>query len=339
MNLVVNYVKTLIPASWRTSPSGWTSGNCPVCVINGQARPDTKGRGGFSFDEDKFQYHCFNCGFKTGFHQGGKVNTRLKTLLKQFGASENDIQRLQLEVLREQDVASLLLKQERRQNLVIDWPDCELPPNTRTIMMGLVSNDNESQCAEAAEYLINRGFDVTDERFLYSDSRTPGLMNKRFIIPFTYKNRVVGYTARWIGQPPKGVPKYYNKQPANNFVYGLDRQTEDKQIVIVTEGQLDAIITDGVAIGSNNINEDQANVIHSLNKQVIVLPDADKSGMSMVNAAIEHGWAVSFPEWEDCKDASDALTKYGRLYTIRSILDSSIDNPTKIKVIAKKYCK
>ena len=28
-------------------------------------------------------------------------------------------------------------------------------------------------------------------------------MNRRVIIPFTYKNEVVGYTARWIGTPQK----------------------------------------------------------------------------------------------------------------------------------------
>ena len=34
-------------------------------------------------------------------------------------------------------------------------------------------------------------------------------MNRRVIIPSTYKNEVVGYTARWI-EPPKEVAKYYN---------------------------------------------------------------------------------------------------------------------------------
>ena len=61
--------------------------------------------------------------------------------------------------------------------------------------------------------------------------------------------------------------------------------------------------------------------------------------MRMVNTAIERGWGVSFPDWDNCKDAGDAVTKYGMLYTIRSILDSTITNTTKIKVMAKGYCK
>jgi DNA primase len=333
---MLEYIRTLIPPSWRTSPAGWTSGNCPVCTQNGQARPDTKGRGGFSFNDDKFQYHCFNCGFKTGFHIGGRVNNRLKQLLKAFGASENDIHRLQLEVMREQDVATLLLKQERRQKLVIDWPTVELPEGALPFMD---HEEIDTDWINAAEYLTKRGFDIEDDRLQFSFSKAPARMNKRFIIPFYYQGRVVGYTARWVGKTPEGMPKYYNQQPPKNFVYGLDRQTADKQIVIVTEGQLDAIVTDGIAIGSNKINEDQADIIHSLQKHIVVLPDADKPGMAMVDAAIENNWSVAFPEWEDCKDAGDALTKYGKLYTMRSILDSIVTNPTKIQVLAKKYCK
>ena len=86
-----------------------------------------------------------------------------------------------------------------------------------------------------------RGFDITDNRLWYSDTKTPARMYKRFIVPFFYKGIPVGYTARWIGNPPEGMPKYYNQQPKNNFVYGLDSQTKDKNVVIVTEGQLDAI--------------------------------------------------------------------------------------------------
>ena len=69
------------------------------------------------------------------------------------------------------------------------------------------------------------------------------------------------------------------------------------------------------------------------------MPDADSSGMKMVNKAVERGWGVAFPDWDNCKDAADAAMKYGRLYTLRSILDSVVTNTTKIKVLAKGYCR
>jgi len=335
MTVVLDYVKTLVPVNWRSSPSGWTHGNCPMCITNGQARPDTKGRGGFHFDEDKFQYNCFNCNYKTGFHVGGKINYKLEKLLKTFGASENEVQKLKIELLKHADVAELLIRKEKKENIVIDWEEITLPEETKSFRE---YNTPQEKFIEAATYLHDRGFDPMDDRFMYSTTKQHGRMNNRIMIPFRYKNKVVGYTARWIGTPPKGMPKYYNKQPKKDFVYGLDRQTSDKDIVIVTEGQLDAIVTDGIAIGSNNCNEEQANIIDNLKKRVIVLPDADKSGMRLVNAAIKYGWEVSFPEWDNCKDAGDAQMKYGRLFTVKSILQNTTKGQTKIKIIAKGYC-
>lgn len=337
MALITDYVRSIIPLDWKTTPSGWSHGNCPMCIVNGESRPDSKGRGGFRFEDEKFQYNCFNCGYATGWSPGKRMSFRLKKLLQQFGADESDVQRLQLELIREDEMAAILYRQQRRDApVVIDWPELELPEGALPFM-DYTEPDND--WIAAAEYLTQRGFDITDERFLYSPAKLPARMNKRFIVKFTYQGRVVGYTARWVGTPPKEITKYYLKQPPKNFVYGLDRQTADKSVVIVTEGPLDAIVTDGVAVGSNSMNIEQGNIIDSLNKRVILLPDRDKAGVKLVEAAIERGWHVSFPEWEDCKDAGDAQIKYGRLFTVKSILDGAISNPTKIRVLAQRYCR
>ena len=72
----------------------------------------------------------------------------------------------------------------------------------------------------------------------------------------------------------------------------------------------------------------------------MLLPDFDKSGMDTVNVAVRRGWAVSFPEWEDdIKDASDAVMRYGRLFTVKSVLQSIETNATKIKILAKARCR
>ncbi|MDA9302713.1 hypothetical protein N8072_00895 [bacterium] len=337
MTLIIDYAKTLIPVNWKHSPNGWVSGNCPMCVVNGESRPDTKSRGGFHFEEEKFQYNCFNCGYSTGWSAGKKLSHRLKKLLLRLGADESDVQRLTLELMREDELASILYKQNKRDTpVVIDWPEMQLPEGTMPFMD---HPEIGNPWIEAAEYISERGFNVEDHRFQFTNEKIPARMNKRVILPFYYNKRVVGYTGRWVGSPPDGMPKYYNKQPPKNFVYGLDRQTADKRVVIVTEGILDAIVTDGVAIGSNNINDDQANIIDSLNKRVILLPDADSAGAKFVDTAIERGWGVAFPEWSNCKDAGDAMETYGRLFTVKSILDSTIANPTKIKVMTQRYCK
>lgn len=336
MPVLTDYVRQIIPVNWIPAPSGWIHGNCPVCIVNGESRPDSKGRGGFKFDGQGFGYHCFNCGYTARWEPGSRFSGKLKKLFQQFGVQEADIQRLALELLREEDVSVIIEKKKNKKKVIIDWEEMQLPANAKPFTEW-EDDKATDEMLQAIEYLAKRGFNPGDQRFMYSDAVRPGLMKKRFIIPFTYKGKVVGYTARWIGDVPEGTAKYFNQQPKNNFVYGLDRQ-QDKTIVIITEGPMDAIVTDGIAIGNNNINEQQADIIDNLNKDVILLPDADKSGRDAIYTAIDRGWKVSFPEWHDCKDASDAMEKYGRLYTIRTILDSAISNPIKIKVKMKGYC-
>ena len=77
-----------------------------------------------------------------------------------------------------------------------------------------------------------------------------------------------------------------------------------------------------------------------LNRQIIVVPDRDKPGEKLINQAIEFGWGVAFPEWhEDVEDTADAVAKYGRLFTMKSILKSTETNKLKIEsrtIILKK---
>ena len=158
-------------------------------------------------------------------------------------------------------------------------------------------------------------------------------------MPYRYQSKIVGNTARWIGDVPnKETSKDYVQQP-KNFVYGLGKRA-DKKITIVTEGQIDAIAVDGVAIGSNNMSLEQSKIIEKTGNHIILLPDADKSGLKLVRQALDRGWSVSFPPWDDdVKDAADAVKKYGRLFTVKTIIDFSINNTTKAEVLAKGYCK
>lgn len=354
MALILDFTKALVPVNWRQTPSGWISGNCPVCVLNGHS-PDTRGRGGFLFTDEKFQYHCFNCNFNAGWNpESRSLSDHTQKLFKAFGAYESDIQRLKLQILEERDLATVLSMQKAKDEpVVINWQEIELPKGAKPISE---YTEVTPELEKVIEYMVSRGLDPMDDRFYYSPAISPARMKNRFIMVFKYKGKIVGYTARWSGNPPsKEVPKYFTKQPKKNFVYGLDDQVWNKKFVILTEGQLDAYYTDGIAIGSNNINDSQANIIDSLGKKVILVPDMDPSAVKMkkttkgyevdeysnltVNMAINRDWYVSFPEWNDCKDVGDAVEKYGRLFTVKSILKNATNNPTKIQVLAKKYCK
>jgi DNA primase len=94
---------------------------------------------------------------------------------------------------------------------------------------------------------------------------------------------------------------------------------------------------DGVAVLSNECSEVQADIIESLGKEVIVVPDTDKSGSKLVDQALEYGWAVSYPVWQkDYKDVSDAVKELGKLFVLKSILDAKETGRLKIELLKKR---
>ena len=63
------------------------------------------------------------------------------------------------------------------------------------------------------------------------------------------------------------------------------------------------------------------------------MPDADKAGAKLVDAAVEYGWSVSFPVWQEThKDVASAVESYGKLFVIKSILAAKQSNKLKIEL-------
>jgi DNA primase len=182
------------------------------------------------------------------------------------------------------------------------------------------------------EYMSARNLNIDDTDYYWSPSLG---YRDRLIIPFYYEKRIVGWTARTI--TPDKQPKYLTEsQPG--YVYGLDEQSPNKIFVIVVEGPVDAIHVDGCALTGSEINDQQALLINRLNKDVIVVPDRDTAGSKLIEAAIERGWGVSMPNWgPGIKDVGDAVSKYGRLYTLYSIASAAESSPLKIRLRAKKW--
>ena len=337
--IALDFIRQQIPHGWRQTPSGWISGNCPMCSSRGH-RADTRGRGGIMFVDDKFQYNCFNCGYKTGWSPGRRINDRLKELLINFGTDPAQIQRVNFELLKEAevaDVAKQFLTSEKTDEVKVVWKETALPPYSKLLQdvnTAELTYDELEKFVIACEYITSRNLDFYDKWHWSPHSH----FVNRIILPFYHNSLTVGYTARWaLPERNAEMPKYYLSSP-KNFVYNLDDQS-NKQYVIVTEGQLDALLVGGVALNGNTPNPTQCSLIDQLGKEIILLPDFDKAGMETVKVAIKRGWSVSFPPWEDCKDAGDAVAKYGRLFTVRSILDSVETSSTKIQILAKQYCR
>jgi hypothetical protein len=331
MHFFVDFVRSRIPMRWKQNSSGWTTGNCPVCVEMGQPRPDTKGRAGFQIHNDEWGYHCFNCKVATRWNKGQLLNAKQKMLLRGFGCTDHELQRLNIELMRDQETALLLNP----------TPDLPAPFSPAWKTVDLPNKSEHITAAETVTTSLSAGLQMLADRGLthhtdWAYSRDLP-MRKRIILPYRYNGHCVGYAARYIGTPPAGTPKYLVQRP-KGFVFNLDRQHNNRDFVIVTEGDFDALTLDGVALGSNSVSEEQASLIRQLRRRIILLPDADSAGKELIDPAIREGWNVSFPEWMDThKDANSAAQEYGRIFVLRSIIESATNNPSKIQLLAKKY--
>jgi len=324
MSIVSEVLTAYLPAKRKTTPSGWTSFNAPCCQHNGNTA-DTRGRGGLITQGDTISFHCFNCGYKASWQPGRPVSQKLRKLLTWLNAPDDVINKLTLDVMRVNEGVEV---QQRK----IELPTFEtvpLPPDA--VKLVNITEFNKFSMA-ILEYMSARNLNIDDTDYYWSPSLG---YRDRLIIPFYYEKRIVGWTARTI--TPDKKPKYLTEsQPG--YVYGLDEQSPNKIFVIVVEGPVDAIHVDGCALTGSEINDQQALLINRLNKDVIVVPDRDTAGSKLIEAAIERGWGVSMPNWgPGIKDVGDAVSKYGRLYTLYSIASAAESSPLKIRLRAKKW--
>jgi hypothetical protein len=235
--------------------------------------------------------------------------------------SSQEIQKLNLAAMKQQTMEKTL------PGLNFELEERVLPGDARPL----------DQCPEAEvvpikKYILDRGLGLDWYPWHWTDEKG---YTDRVLIPFYHMGKIVGYTARKI---TAGKPKYLtHSQPG--YVFNMDQQTEDydRQYIIVVEGQMDAIAIDGVAIMSNDVSATQAARISAVNRQVIVVPDRDRAGAKLLTAALTHEWSVSLPPWgDDVKDAADAVKKYGRLYTLTTILHYRETNKIKIQLMKRQ---
>jgi len=326
MTLVVDKFKSLLPPRTKTSPSGWLSFNAPCCHHRGHGQ-DTRKRAGIRF-VDGFVYNCFNCKYTASWQPGRPISEKLKTLCQWLGAGQDDIGQLVFEALKTE--AADYIPEESSPK--VDFTEKPLPEDSRTLYNWALEpkglpEDLFKNLTDVIQYVIDRGFDPQDSRFFWSPSAG---YSDRLIICFYYGGRIVGNTARKIRD---GRPKYLSDHHPQ-FVFNMDEQADENRYVFVCEGPLDAISVGGLALMTNDISDQQARIINSLGKQVIVIPDQDQAGIALINKAIEYNWSVAFPNWDPAvKDAADAVGKYGRLFVTVDAVKTAQSGEIKISVM------
>ena len=281
-------------------------------------------------------YHCFNCGFKASYVIGRKLSYKMRQFMGYIGIPDDTIKKLAIEALREEEGD---VKYEKKK--FITFKKKELPKQTRKLdswlekyTVGTLTQEQQKNVDTLLNYLSGRGIGPDWYDFMYSDQKFWDV-DKRVLIPFYWKGDIVGFTGRMFQQSDK-VKYYTDVQPG--YVFNMDAQDWTRKFVIVTEGPFDAITISGVSILGSEINDIQRELINGLGRQVIVVPDRDAPGEKLINQAIEFGWSVAFPEWDKTVgDVADAVLKYGRLFTIQSILKTTESSKLKIDLKRKMY--
>jgi len=336
MNLIQNTVLTSLPAGRKKTPSGWISFNAPCCIHNGESA-DKKKRGGIMTSADgTISFHCFNCGFKANYVIGRKLNQKMRTFMSYIGIADDTIRKMAIEAMREEEGEG---KYEKKK--FVSFNKRDLPVATRKLehwlekMLETGLSPEDSTCIDKLlKYLESRGIGPDWYDFMYSSNKNWDV-NKRLLIPFYWRGDIVGFTGRMFEQSDK-VKYYTDVQPG--YVFNMDAQDWARKFVLVTEGPFDAITVSGVSILGSEINDTQRELIDGLGRQVIVVPDRDAPGEKLINQAKDFGWSVAFPEWGDgVNDVADAISRYGRLFVIQSILKTTESSKLKIDLKRKMY--
>jgi hypothetical protein len=260
----------------------------------------------------------------------------MRQFMSYIGIPDDTVRKLAIEAMREEESDA---KYEKKK--FVTFKNRALPKNAHKLDVWLekyVAKDlNESQWQKIdglLKYLESRGIGPEWYDFMYSPDQYWDV-NRRLIIPFYWRGDVVGFTGRMFEKSDK-VKYYTDVQPG--YVFNMDAQDWTRKFVIVTEGPFDAISVSGVSILGSEINEIQRELIDGLGRKAIVVPDRDAPGEKLINQAIEFGWSVAFPEWDKTVgDVADAVLKYGRLFTIQSILKTTESSKLKIDLKRKMY--
>ncbi len=323
-----------LPWKKKNTPSGWISFNAVCCHHNGQ-RQDDRGRGGIlPTGENGISYHCFNCGYTASWQPGRRINYKMRKLMSWLGFNDDEIRRLSLFALSTLDT-SVEIKKQVLKELPKFEPKNPCPGRSIESWLndGYISEENYNSLESAIHYLDSRGLGERLDQFFWTDD---DILRNRVLVPFTWLDKPMGYSGRLFTEGPKKV-KYLSSYPSG-ILWGYDQQQANAKFCIVVEGLLDAVSIDGIGICSNEVSENQAIIIDSLDREVIVVPDRDKAGLSMIKNAIDFNWNVAFPDWgEGVKDVADAVANYGQLFTMKMILNSVETSNLKIQLMSKKW--
>lgn len=320
---------------------GWQKFNAVCCNHNGGHRPDTKSRGGIlSNGNGEVVYNCFNCEYKTGWTPGRNLSRGMKNVLQWAGVPMNVVKKLEFDVWLLKDALSDTSSPDIlpfKPKPVMDFKEVDLPKGSKHFKEWIFSDNPPSEFLDVLSYASTRLYgDIMNYDLYWTPiSRQPELkvndLSNRLIIPFKWNNKTVGWTGRSV-KNTKAV-RYFSSEP-HDYMFNTESVNENDQYIFVSEGPLDALAIDGIGMLGDRCSAPMAQWLNCQDKDIIVVPDRTNRGGKLVDTALSNGWYVTYPEWgEGIKDACDAVHKFGKLFTVQSILRYSTKDKIKINVL------
>lgn len=314
-DLVRKYINIIHPSS------SWNRVYCAVC---GDGTHEKGPRGGWKFSGDMAAYHCFNCGVKgtLDFTREFPLSKEMSKILEAFGVDKKDYLPLLFK-----DKTKEYVKPKFKLNVAtIELPDLFVPleqaPPDKLEMALQVLDDH---CMSITDYpfyfsmppLHNQIEDFSDEIYYRS-------IANRLIVPAYSRSQVIYYEAR-ILIDKKDAPKYISSKGGSksDSCYFMDRIYEKTTAPLyITEGFFDAWHINGIATMRNDISSNMIELLNSIDRPKVVVPDRGGDSNKLAEVAVANGWGISILRYSNCKDISENVKKYGKLLTSKTLYES-----------------
>jgi hypothetical protein len=326
-------VEAIIGRSQKTAQTGFVNICCPMCVTMGTSA-DQRHRCGIT-RAGPVVIKCFNCQFKAGYRLGWSLGGNMKRFLAALQVGDRQIAML---VLWAEQVRRLLINNPDYAPdifVVPEYPTIDLPRGSKSLQDWLAEECSDPDFLTVASYLLSRGDVATAACSYYWTPNHWHNLHRRLIIPCYHDGRVVGWTAR---AADASTPRYIKELPSN-YLFNSQYLHTSRKYVFLVEGVIDALVIDGVATLGASLNNQQIAWINQSSAQPVVVPDRDVAGKHLIEIAIQQGWPVAVPHygryqwWEaDVKDAAAAVARYGKLYTVQSILATMVTHSSLIRL-------
>jgi hypothetical protein len=302
--------------------------NCPMCITLGQT-PDKTYRCGVFHTANGIGVNCFNCQFKTGYKVGNRIGRTMAMFLDRIGVPDREVKLLKRQALQLASFKETVVRVQPEFHIP-NFDVVTMPSDSQSLEAWDAADCQDQNYLDVVRYILTRG-DVAAMATTYYWSPNPehGL-NRKLLIPCWYEDRLVGWIGRCI-DPSKR--KYYNQIPKHFLFNSKCLNHPHRKYIFIVEGVFDALVIDGVAALGSNFNQHQISWIKQCDKIPIVIPDRDEAGKGLINIALQQEWAVAFPNYggrcwwnADIKDVDEAVLRHGKLFTVRSIIESMTNN-------------